>query len=63
MKPHLKDKQEELVWALALQGYSNEEIRSIFNMPNRTYVFRIVARMPKGWIPKWIKREDYDAVE
>lgn len=55
IEEHLKDKREELVWALSIQGYTNIQIAKIFNL-GRMAIKRIVDRKPKDWIPKWVKR-------
>ena len=55
IEQHLKDKREELIWALSLQGYTHAQIARIFGM-SRVSVGRIVVNMPKDWQPKWIKR-------
>lgn len=51
---HVRDKRDELIWALFIQDYTYSEIGRIFNM-HRASVKRIVARMPKDWTPKWQK--------
>lgn len=53
-KIHLMEKYQELAWALAFQGYNNEEIGTILNR-NRSIISRIVKKMPVGWEPKWKK--------
>lgn len=53
-KIHLIEKYQELVWALAFQGYNNEEIGVVFNR-SRSVISRIVNNMPKGYEPKWKK--------
>lgn len=53
-KQHLFDKYQELVWALHLQGYNNEEIGVVFNR-SRSVIQRVVKQMPKDWKPKWVK--------
>lgn len=55
MKQHIKEKRDELIWALSLQDYSHSEIGSIFGL-NRSTVLRIIEAKPKDWTPKWIKR-------
>ena len=58
MKLFLKEKQEELIWALKYQGYSIGDIRQIFNFDHDTQVWRIIEKMPEDWKPKWVKRND-----
>ena len=55
LQHHLVEKREELMWALSLQSYSFQDIATIFNVPHRMTVMRIVARKPADWKPKWIK--------
>ena len=55
IEQYLKDKREELIWALAVQGYENIQIANIFNL-GRMAVKRIIDKRPKDWQPKWIKR-------
>lgn len=53
-KQHLVEKRDELIWALSLQDYNNEEIGGIFNL-DRSSVKRIKDKMPNDWRPKWKK--------
>ena len=55
MKKHIKDKRDELIWALSLQDYTLSEIGTIFGI-NRSTVLRILENKPKDWQPKWIKK-------
>lgn len=53
-KQYIIEKRDELVWAMSHQDWSNADIARIFNIdPSR--VTRIIAVMPKGWKPKWVK--------
>ncbi len=51
---HLREKRNELMWALSLQDYDYSEIGGMFNM-NRSSVLRIVRQKPRDWKPKWAK--------
>ncbi len=51
---HLREKRDELIWALRCQGYNFSQIGEIFNV-GRPTIFRIVRRKPKNWKPKWAK--------
>lgn len=52
----LKEKRNELIWALSLQRYTPAEISKIFgSVSHRSTATRIIAKMPKGWLPKWKK--------
>lgn len=50
----LKEKRDELIWALDYQGYNGSEIGMIFNI-NRSTVFDAKKLKPKNYRPKWIK--------
>lgn len=56
---HLKDKRNELIFALLEpnQGYSYADIAYIFNNLNRSTVLRIARNKPKSYKVKWIKVE------
>lgn len=54
LKIHLKDKRNELIFALNHQGYNGQEIGAIFNI-NRSTVHDILKLKPKNYKPKWIK--------
>ena len=54
IEQHLKDKRQELVWALSLQDYKDAEIGRIFNM-SRVAIKRITDNMPKDYKVKWVK--------
>lgn len=55
LENHLKDKRNELIWALALQDYSHAQIARIFGIAHRSTVLRIVQQKPRDWRPKWEK--------
>lgn len=55
MKVYIKDKRDEIIWALSRQGYTNSQVGEIFNV-DRSTILRIVERCPKEWKTKWIKR-------
>jgi len=54
MEEHIKEKRDEIVWALSLQKYTHKQIASMFNL-NRSTVYRIIKDKPKNYKPKWIK--------
>jgi len=56
IKPHLKNKRNELIWALSKQEYNYTEIGSIFNL-SRSRIHVIVQAMPKGWVSPWAKKK------
>ena len=56
MKLYLREKRNELIWALAHQGYSQVDIADIFGL-NQSSVLRIIEKKPSNWKPKWEKRD------
>ncbi len=54
---HLREKRNELMWALAFQDYQFVSIALIFNM-NRSSVLRVIRKMPRDWKPKWVKAQE-----
>lgn len=55
MAKYLRDKRDELIWALSLQDYTYPQIAKIFNIEHISTVLRIVKRRPARWKPKWVK--------
>lgn len=53
-KKHLIDKYKEIAWALAYQGYNNQDIGTIMNR-TRGVISRVMEEMPKDYKPKWVK--------
>ena len=58
LKEHLREKRNEIIWALLAQGYKYSEVGEIFNNLNRSTILRIDDKKPKNYKPKWIKREE-----
>lgn len=54
MEQYLKDKQRELIWALAKQGYKPPQLMKIFGLPRST-TYKIVEAMPADWESPWRK--------
>lgn len=54
MPPFLKEKRNELIWALAKQGYNGAQISQIFNIARST-AHEIIKAMPEGWETPWRK--------
>ena len=52
----LDSKRDELVWALAKQKFTHEDIAYILRGVDRSNVTRMISRMPDGWEPKWVKK-------
>ena len=50
----LREKRNELIWALAYQGYNGSQIGLIFNI-NRSTVLQALRKKPEDYKPKWIK--------
>lgn len=57
LEHHLREKRNELIWALSMQDYNHAEIGRIFNM-DRSNVRKVVARKPRDYKPKWQKVQD-----
>lgn len=57
IEKYIKEKRNELIWALALQGYTGAQIGRIFNR-DRSTVLRIIGMKPVRWTPKWVKVEE-----
>jgi len=58
MPQYLKDKQQELMFALAdkNQGFRPADIQQIFNFKHLSTVTRILEKKPIDWKPKWVKK-------
>lgn len=57
LKEMINNKRKELIWALALQGYSHEDIAEILRPVDRSNVTRLINQKPEDWQPKWVKRQ------
>ena len=55
MKEYVKEKRDEIIRALGQQDYVLQDIADMFNT-NKTEIFRIIEKTPKGWITPWVKR-------
>lgn len=55
LEPYLIDKRNEIMWALAKQGYTTTDIGRIFNM-SKSRASVIIREMPINYTVKWIKR-------
>lgn len=54
MEEFLREKREELVWALSAQGYTDAQIGRLFNV-SRATIFHIIRRKPKSYKSPWRK--------
>lgn len=54
MEPHLRDKRDEIMFSLKIQGYNNAQIGRIFNL-TRVRVHEILKRMPANYVSPWVK--------
>lgn len=54
MQPYVIEKRNELIWALATQGYTTRQIGFIFGISKST-AHNIMSKMPAGWVSPWIK--------
>lgn len=58
IEPYLREKRDELIWAMSdstTQGYSMGQISRVFNIPKPT-VQVIIERKPDDWKVKWVKK-------
>lgn len=55
--PYLRDKRNELLFALAKQGYSQAQLAIIFNL-STSRISTIIAMMPENYRSRWVKRDD-----
>jgi len=53
--PYLRDKRNELIFALAKQGYSQAQLAVMFNL-STSRMNTIVATMPANYVSPWVKR-------
>lgn len=56
MTQYLREKREELIFAMDSQGYNFSQIGEIFGI-DRATVLRILRKKPKNWKVKWVKVE------
>ncbi len=56
IKELLDTKRTELIWALSLQDYTDEDIAYMLRDADRSTINRTRNKMPKDWQPKWVKR-------
>jgi len=52
----LDQKRTELIWALSLQDYTQEDIAYILRDADRSTISRTINKRPENWQPKWVKR-------
>lgn len=52
----LTTKRHELIWSLAAQGYSHQDIADILKKVDRSNITRITNKMPEGWTSPWVKQ-------
>lgn len=55
IKELLETKRTELIWALSLQEYTQEDIAYILRDADRSTISRIINKKPTDWQPKWVK--------
>jgi len=56
IKELLETKRTELIWALSLQDYTQEDIAFMLRDADRSTISRIINKKPTDWQPKWVKR-------
>ena len=52
----LDNKRIELIWALSLQDYTQEDIAYMLRDADRSTISRTINKRPTDWKPKWVKR-------
>jgi len=56
LKELLDQKRTELIWALSLQDYTQDDIAYMLRDADRSTISRTINRRPDNWQPKWVKR-------
>lgn len=56
IKELLDTKRTELIWALSLQEYTQEDIAYMLRDADRSTISRIINKRPSDWKPKWVKQ-------
>ena len=56
IKELLDQKRIELIWALSLQDYTQDDIAYILRDADRSTISRTINKKPEDWQPKWVKR-------
>jgi len=56
IKEILDTKRTELIWALSLQEYTDEDIAYILRDADRSTINRTRNKKPVDWQPKWVKK-------
>lgn len=57
IKELLDTKKQELIWALSLQDYTQEDIAYIMRGGDRSTISRIISKRPVDWSPKWVRNK------
>lgn len=56
MKQYLKEKRDEIIWALSEQDYRRVDIAEMFNV-SKMKITRIIEKKPDDYKSKWVKRQ------
>lgn len=56
IEQYLREKREEIIFALSCQDYTEAQIGRLFRLP-RSYVHKILKKKPEGYSPKWVKKK------
>ena len=54
MKEYEREKRDEIIWAIAEQGYSQQSIARMFNL-SKARVSVVVSERPADWKSPWVK--------
>ena len=57
LENYLREKRDELIYALSSQDYTEAQIGRIFKL-DRARIHTILKKKPVGYKPKWVKRQD-----
>lgn len=56
LEDYLRDKRDEIVWSLVVQGYTPSQISRMFSTLGRSNTHKIVTACPKNYRSPWVKR-------
>jgi hypothetical protein len=57
IKKMLDEKRQELIWALSLQNYTQNDIAYMLRNADASTISRAIKKRPKNWKTKWVKQD------
>lgn len=51
-KLYILKRRDEFIWQAHIEGYTSGDISEMFNKLNRTWITRIIKKMPLDWKPE-----------